>query len=571
METLEVLSPWAEVDYAGARGLNPRVDNLDGKRIGMFAHFKGHSPVILKAVEEELTQRYPNATFTYLQYPKDTREAEHDPEFRPVLEEWLKDVDCVIAAYGDAGSCAMYHAYNTVFVEKLGVPAVLLVKRDLLMSAARGAAARFMPELRMVLVDPALPDLSFVKEINDDVINNVIKPNIHNVMDDIVAGLTTPLTEKEKETPTSKANKYAHATFTGTPAEINEHFYRMGYTDGLPIVPPTREAVDEMLRGTDLPRDYIVAELPPMLGKATVEKIAVNAVMAGCLPIHLPFIIAAVEAMMEPQIHLVGWTCSVAGFAPNLVVSGPAAKDAGINATTTVLSPYFRANSSIGKALAFIIMNISGSRPGLEDNAYMGHEGRFFTVYAEDEEHCPWEPVRTDYGFAPEDTAVFLHWSHEHAMFKGGGKAQVLLANMCSFDNPGGFDPGCTFILSAAAAKLLADEGMTRQDVKDYICEYARKPSSRINARWMRDNNHMPATKIPLPQPGTEGSARKYWTTEHLNVFVAGAPATDRGIALAGGGDHGGPAYVKVKLPANWDALVAEYAEKSANPDYIDY
>lgn len=133
MEKLKALSPWAEVDYEDARGLNPRVDTLDGKCIGLFAHFKGHSFLILDEIQKELAKRYPTATFTVLQYPKDTSEIENDPEFLPKFEEWLDGVDTVVAAYGDAGSCAMYHAYNTAFVEKLGKPAVLVAKDSVVM------------------------------------------------------------------------------------------------------------------------------------------------------------------------------------------------------------------------------------------------------------------------------------------------------------------------------------------------------------------------------------------------------------------------------------------------------
>ena len=206
-----------------------------------------------------------------------------------------------------------------------------------------------------------------------------------------------------------------------------------------------------------------------MLGKATVEKIAINAVMAGCLPIHMPVLIAAVEAMNDPIIHLAGWTCSVAGFAPALCVNGPVARDINLNANKAVMSMYFKSNACIARALAYIIQNISGSRPGMEDNAYMGHEGRFWTVLAEDEANSPWPPLQTEYGFYEDDSTVCLYWYHDRAFFRGNRNVNYLLEKMCSYDNTWGFDPGCTFVITAGMAKILADAGYSRDDVREYI------------------------------------------------------------------------------------------------------
>lgn len=570
MEKLKALSPWAEVDYEDAKGINPRVDTLDGKRIGLFAHFKGHSFLILDEIQKELTKRYPTATFTVLQYPRDTSEIENDSEFLPKFEEWLDGVDTVIAAYGDAGSCAMYHAYNTAFVEKLGKPAVLVAKDSVVMSARRGASARICPELRIVVAPESLPDMSFVPALDQELIDTVIHPNVVAIMDDIVDALLAPLTEEEQAIPHSVANPFAEEVVEGTAQEINDIFYERGYTQGLPMAIPTEEAVSEMLRGADLPRDYVVAKLPPMLGKATVEKIAVNAVMAGCLPIHMPVLIAAVEAMNDPIIHLAGWTCSVAGFAPALCVNGPVARALNMNTNEAVLSMYFKSNACLARALAYIIQNISGSRPGLEDNAYMGHEGRFWTVLAEDEANSPWEPLQTEYGFTEDDSTVFLYWYHDRAIFRGNRNVNYLLEKMCSYDNTWGFDPGCTFVITAGMAKILADAGYSRDDVREYIYEYARKSSDTINKRWMTDNNHMPKSGLPLPEKGCY-SARKYWTKEHINIIVSGVAPIDRGVAQIGGGDHGGPACIKIRLPRNWDELVAEYASQVADPQFIRY
>lgn len=563
--TYTALSPWAEVDMSDARGLQPRLDTLNGKTIGMFSHFKGHSPVILKEVEKEILKKYPDARFTYLMYPKDTKEIMDDPEFLPQFKEWLSGVDGVIAAYGDAGSCAMFHAFNTVLVEKLGKPAVMLTKRDILNSAVRGAASRHMPHLRFVTCE--LIDLSFVPALDQKLIDETIRPCVLPVVDELIDGLIRPLSEDEQKAIVKDTNKYAHVTITGTLDEINNEMYRMGWTNGAPVVPPTREAVDEMLKGTPLSADYVVAELPPMRGMATVEKIAINAVMAGCLPTYMPVLIAAVKAMTDPKIHLVGWTCSVAGFAPIITINGPIRKQIGINCGNNILSPYFKANAAIGRAIAYIIANISGVRPLFEDNSYTGHEARYGVCFGENEESCPWPPLQTEFGFDANDSTVTLTWFSGREWFNKATTAPALLKTMCRADDLSGFAPGCSYVMSPKCAKILAEAGYTRQQVLDYVCEYARKPAGDVALRWMKDNNHLQAGAILPEDPSS--SCKKFWNTEHLNIYVAGSDSTPRGVMFTGGGDHGGPACAKMEFPDNWNDLLEKYP--ATNPEYIDY
>ena len=567
MEKYTVLSPWAEVDIPFAKGLNRRLDTLEGKNIGMFSHFKGHSPYILREVENELRKKYQNISFSYFQYPRDTSEIRNDPDYLPKFKEWLSQVDGVIAAYGDAGSCAMYHAFNTAFVEQMGKPAVMLQKRDILSSAKRGASARHMPHLRFVLC--GLRDLSFEPELDSHVIQDLIRPEVVPVIDKLIEGLTSPLSPEEEKAPEAVGNKYAAETFTGTFQEINTYFYKMGWNHGQPIVPPTREAVDEMMRGTDLSPDTVVAEIPPMLGKATVEKIAVNAVMAGCLPTHLPVLIGAVQAMVDPKVHIVGWTCSVAGFAPVFMLNGPIREAIGLNCTNNFLSPYGQANVTIPRAIALMIMNISGVRPGLEDNAYTGHEARGGVIFGENEEASPWEPYHVEAGLSREDSAITMVWAHSRDYLGSCSSAVDALKKMCSPDDKGAFDPGCTYLISPAWAKSLKEAGFSsRKDVTAYITEYARKTFGNSPVRWMADNNHAPKY-VPLPLKDPSISCRKFWSADHLQVFVTGSSDTPRCAVMPGSGDHGGPACIRLQLPGAWEQLVKEY--QPVKQEFVNY
>lgn len=560
---MRLYSPWATVDGSDPVVLNPRLDTLDGKTIGLYAHFKGHSPVMLQILSELLAERYPNTRFKAIQLRRDTMEAFKLPDFDAELKEWLADVDGVITAYGDAGSCCMFHAYNTVYVEKLGKPAVMLCKHDLLKAGQKAAASRLCPHLRFVTSE--IPDLTWVPELDEGVREGVIRPGMAKILDQVVAGLTAPLTEEERS-PFVKDNSCAQSFEVETLDGVNELYYCRGWTTGLPIVPPTEEAVQEMLRGTDLPADYVVAELPPMMGQATVEKIAVNAVMAGCLPTHMPVLIAAVRAIVQPIIHLEGWTCSVASWCPIITVSGKVAQDIGLNNRHGAISQYDKASACIARAYSYIIMNISGVRPGEEDLCEVGHEARMGICISDSmTEDNPWKPLHTDFGLAEEDSAVTMFWAQERT--EGHGFNAPSCFKSMYRAAYGGWDRGCCYVMSPGFARALDRSGFTsRKAVLSYVQQYGRHSAANVNFRWMYDNNHVPEGVV-LPT-SKEESAPLFWTTDHMMIVVAGSNYDSTCVNFAGGGEHGGPACQKIELPQNWDELVKEYAVK---PEYHAY
>ena len=549
----KVLSPWAEVDKApSVLKLQPRVDDLNGKTIGMYAHFKAQAPLILKEVEQQLKKRFPSAKFSHYQYQKDTAEIVNDDVNRPSFEKWLSGIDTVICGYGDAGSCSLFLAYNAAAIENLGKPAIMLVNKALVNPAQVGASARHVPALRLVTLD--LPDISGLYSF-DGVVENYIRPSVtSDIMNTIITGLTKPLSEEERHLK-KEVTAESGIVFEGNLEEVNRLFYKKGWAYGMPIIPPTEDAVKEMLTGTDLPPDHVVAEIPPRLGKATVEKIAINAVMAGCLPTYLPVLIAAVEGMVDPKIHLEGWTCSLASWGPLLVINGPIRHDVNAYSGRTVMSPYYRANATIAHAFGLIVMNIGGVRQGIEDMSILGHEARFGMCIAENEEESPLEPPHTLYGFSEEDSTITIFWPTQRTLV-GGKDTASLLDSMCTTDIFG-FDLGCAFIITAASAKLFADEGWTKERILAYIVEYARKPAANFNVRWVIANNHEPEG-LELPMVPTH-SMRRFFSSEHLLIVVAGDSAESSAIAYGGGGDHGGPVTKKIQLPQNWDKLVKKY------------
>jgi hypothetical protein len=220
----------------------------------------------------------------------------------------------------------MYLAYNSAAIEKLGKPTVMMVNSLFVHDARTGVTVRGVPGLR--LVGTTLTDISSAPEED---MEELVRPGVTAAMDDVVTALTKPLTAEEKSPKPKEAEKPSKIIFKGNLEEVNTFFYRRGWAYGMPIIPPTEEAVAEMLMGTDLPPDHVVAKIPPRSGKATVEKIAVNAVMAGALPTYMPVIIAGVRAMVDPKIKIVGYSCSVASWAPLWIINGPIRHDLNVN------------------------------------------------------------------------------------------------------------------------------------------------------------------------------------------------------------------------------------------------
>ncbi|NLE74674.1 MAG: hypothetical protein GX604_08625 [Actinobacteria bacterium] len=556
----EALSPRADVDPIKQIPISPRVVDLSQATIGLFSSHKGHWPLILEEIGKQIAARYPAAKFSRFQYTKDLNaynrvaELAKDPEMLPEFEEWLKGIDTVIVGNGDAGSCTLYLTYNATLPERLGKPTVLTLRQEFNQVAQRAAQLRGVPALRRANVD--IWDISQEPDLKRFV-DEVIPERVAAALDDIIAALTDPLTPEEAAVPVQEPNT-PRVAMKGSLEDIYSSFVAKGWSYGMPIMPPTEEAVTEMLTGTDLPRDHVVAEIPPMMGKATVEKIAINGVMAGCLPIHMPVLIAGVEALVDPGFWVEAYTCSIASWAPFMVINGPVRKDLGLDTGRNVLSPYRRGSVAIAHAVGLMIMNIGGVKGGREDMGIFGHEGRFGICIAENEEESPWEPLHVYYGLDKKDSAITLSWPNTRHLLMFPEELGAILRIMCDNIPAFGFDPGCTTVMSPQLAQFLHAHGFTRKALVDYLAEYARIPTPQLNVRWLRENFHEPKD-VPLPMDATR-STRKFWSTLHLPIVVAGEnyPAL---LFYGGGGDHGGPVTAKIRLPGNWDELVERYGD----------
>ena len=194
----------------------------------------------------------------------------------------------------------------------------------------------------------------------------------------------------------------------GSLEDDTEACIERGWSDGLPVVPPTPLRVARMLEGTTRAPDEVVAVVPPDLVECTVEKVAVNAVLAGCRSEYLPVVLACVEAACTDEFNMHGLLATTYFAGPVIVVNGPVTKAIGMNSGVNVLGQGSRANSSIGRALQLVVRNVGGGRPGGVDRATLGNPGKLSFCFPEDEDGSPWESLAVERGFSEDDSTVTL-------------------------------------------------------------------------------------------------------------------------------------------------------------------
>jgi len=267
-------------------------------------------------------------------------------------------------------------------------------------------------------------------------------------------------------------------------AAVNRLYRERGWTDGLPIVPPTIGRVDEMVAEGSLERHAVLGEVEPLGGVATVEKVAANAVMAGCEPAHFPVVLAAVQALLDPAFNLRGVQTTDENVAPLLVVNGPLAARLGINAGWGALGPGWPANAAIGRAAHLVMHNLGGGWPGAVSFAGLGQPGRYTLCLAERDD-SPWPPLHVEQGYRADQSTVTLLRAETVINVTGGldELASVMGSAASLFGILHGGKP--TVILSPFTARRLAGEGWTRERVRRELFARGRLPADTWRRSWI--------------------------------------------------------------------------------------
>ena len=260
-------------------------------------------------------------------------------------------------------------------------------------------------------------------------------------------------------------------------------YYRRGWTDGLPIVPPTLDRVDAMLRADGRGRNESLGELDPLKGVATVERVAANAVMAGCAPEHFPVVVAAIEALADPAFNLRGVQTTDENVAPLILLSGPVVERLEVNAGFGMLGPGWQANAAIGRAVRFVMNNIGGGWPEAVSFAGLGQPGRYTMVLAENAAANPWEPLHEE--LACENALVLMR--AETAVNVTGGLddlASVMGSAASAFNMA--WEGKAAVVMAPFVAQELAGQGWSKADVKEALWRRGRMPRDDFEKLWLR-------------------------------------------------------------------------------------
>lgn len=257
-----------------------------------------------------------------------------------------------------------------------------------------------------------------------------------------------------------------------------EALFDRGWSDGLPVVTPTPVRVLRMLAGTSRSPGEVVAVVPPNLAQATVEKVAVNAVLAGCRPEYLPVVLAAVQAACTDEFNAHGLLATTWGAGPAIVVNGPITREIGMNAEGNALGQGNRANLTIGRALQLVIRNVGGGRPGEVDRAALGYPGKIGFCFAENEDGSPWEPLSVARGVAPGTSAVTVFAAEgprgiaDQISRTPDSLARSLAAGLRSVAHPKlpmAFD--ATLVVCPEHARVFAAAGWSRADLEEALAQ----------------------------------------------------------------------------------------------------
>jgi len=266
------------------------------------------------------------------------------------------------------------------------------------------------------------------------------------------------------------------------PASLIEAYFERGWTDGLPVVPPTEKSVAEMLAGAGLRRDEILGEIPGRNTVVVAEKVAINAALAGCRPEYMPVVAAAVRGLCHPHFAYHGPASSTGGSAMVLIVNGPIARRLGLNSGNNAFGQGWRPNGTIGRAVRLTMMNVMQTRPGLLDRAVLGNPGKYSFCFAENEDDHLWEPLHVSRGLNPAQSAVTVYASNSLYQVYNQLAAEPEPLLVCFADalsnlglpNIKGFNQAL-LVVAGEHAEILRQSGWSRRQVQDFLIGHARR------------------------------------------------------------------------------------------------
>lgn len=451
-----------------------RLSGLRGKRLGFIDNSKCNADLFIQRLVNRFSDR-----FTVIAGPIVRKAAPKDRLSENDLAN-LAACDAVVQCFGDCGTSTSISVAEAVEIERRGIPTVTVFSTAFASAARRQAADRGMPDLPLACIPHPM----------------------HTAPHDAVTERADAVTDTLAERLTSRSVDVAQAdTANGfdSSAEIDdqEMAFARGWTDGLPVVVATAEKVAAMVAGSGRDADHPIGPIPPRWRTATIEKIAINAVLAGCRPEYFSVVLAAIEATLENDCQLYAIQTATNSTAPLFIANGPIAKELHINARGNVFGQGARANATIGRAVQLVLRNIGGDIPGDTDMSTHGQAGKFGACIAENEEESPWSPFHVDAGFAADDSTItVIGASAPQNIFTYGCETgrdildHLIGATLGLGHNNIIFSTGPLFVISPEHAATMARDGIGKREIQNAVFERARIPLTRFCERSVRGLHH---------------------------------------------------------------------------------
>jgi hypothetical protein len=448
-------------------------------------------------------------------------------------------------------------------IEREGVPAVGIICQGFTESGRVVAEKEGVPGARIL----EFPQPNILIQTREQIYEST-----RMILNEVVEALTKTEREAITAKPKAKADP-RQVEFRGSLEEINEFFRKRKRTDGLPIMPPTLEAVERMLQYTDRSPEEVIGVLPPANYAASVWKVAVNGVMAGCRPEYMPVLLAVTEAVAEPRFNL-QLAPSSSGWAPFMIINGPIIKDLDFNHGAGVLRPSRQANITVARFLRLLMINVAGMIVGESEIATFGRN--YEAALAEAEADSPWEPLHVERGFNPGSSVVTVQSSTgmgDH--FITSGDALNQLKQLCR-EITGAltltplaiyrFGPEISplICLSPLTASSIAKGGYSKRDVKQYFYENARIPAHHFEEKIKQYDVDFSLSRVVqagiLPKIFAESEDPNRLVPlvrrpEDFLITVSGFPNRSRCFIMEQNGKQGMTVSKEIKLPGNWDKL----------------
>jgi hypothetical protein len=443
------------------------------------------------------------------------------------------------------------------WTEAAGIPAAGIVCKGFMTSARLVASAEGLRAVRLLEYPPPNMGVQNAAEIHE---------RAAAMLDCLIDALTQPARADGLRTTARERDPRDKAVFQGDLEAVNDYFRRQVWTDGLPIMPPTPQAVERMVAASGRAATEVIGTLRPSRLAATVGNIAVNGVMAGCRPEYMPLLVALVECIADPRFG-VEHAGSTLGWTHLILVNGPVAERLGFHSGQGLLRPQHQANITVSRFLRLCLVNIAGYRLGETDMATFGRN--YYPAIAESERLSPWEPLSVELGFSKSDSVVTVQSADfiSYSFLTQGDAAnqlRVLSWNVARELSGGVLSPMVQFGphyapvlgITPLTAGILAKAGYSKADVKRHIYEHARITAAEFNARIADQQGStieecVALGKLPTAFALSDDPQRLVplmRSPEQLTIVVCGAAERNRSFVAAQIGDQGLPVSREVKL-----------------------